>query len=514
MPAKRLTMRKIREVLRLKFECGLTNRKIALSCDLARSTIGEYLLRFNASGLTWPIDQGLDDEQLEQLLFPPPPSLGNRERPLPDWALIHAQLRRKSVTLMLLWQEYKAQYPEGYQYSQFCHRYRQWVGQLDPVLRQHYKAGEKLFVDYAGQTVPVIDRKSDKIREAQIFVATLGASNYTYAEATWTQQLPDWVDSHCRAFAFFGGVPEMVVPDNLKAGVQQACFYEPDLNPTYRDMAVHYDTAIVPTRVAKPRDKAKVESAVLIVERWILAALRDRTFFSLAELNDAIAKLLMKLNRRSFQKLPGNRRSMFERVDKPALKPLPAAPYEFAQWKKARVNIDYHIEVQRHYYSVPHRLIKKQLDVRITANTIECFFNNKRVASHRRSALPGRHTTIKEHMPKAHQKWMDWTPDRFMRWAEKIGPDTRRLITRVLGSRRHPQQAFRSCLGILRLAKSYGDQRLEAAATRALTIGAKSYTSVASILKHGLDQKPLTAFNAGGEIAIDHDNIRGARYYH
>ena len=514
MPAKRLTMRKIREVLRLKFECGLTNRKIALSCDLARSTIGEYLLRFNASGLTWPIDQGLDDEQLEQLLFPPPPSLGNLERPLPDWALIHAQLRRKSVTLMLLWQEYKAQYPEGYQYSQFCHRYRQWVGQLDPVLRQHYKAGEKLFVDYAGQTVPVIDRKSDKIREAQIFVATLGASNYTYAEATWTQQLPDWVDSHCRAFAFFGGVPEMVVPDNLKAGVQQACFYEPDLNPTYRDMAVHYDTAIVPTRVAKPRDKAKVESAVLIVERWILAALRDRTFFSLAELNDAIAKLLMKLNRRSFQKLPGNRRSMFERVDKPALKPLPAAPYEFAQWKKARVNIDYHIEVQRHYYSVPHRLIKKQLDVRITANTIECFFNNKRVASHRRSALPGRHTTIKEHMPKAHQKWMDWTPDRFMRWAEKIGPDTRRLITRVLGSRRHPQQAFRSCLGILRLAKSYGDQRLEAAATRALTIGAKSYTSVASILKHGLDQKPLTAVNAGGEIAIDHDNIRGARYYH
>ncbi len=514
MPAKRLTMRKIREVLRLKFECGLTNRKIALSCDLARSTIGEYLLRFNASGLTWPIDQGLDDEQLEQLLFPPPPSLGNLERPLPDWALIHAQLRRKSVTLMLLWQEYKAQYPEGYQYSQFCHRYRQWVGQLDPVLRQHYKAGEKLFVDYAGQTVPVIDRKSDKIREAQIFVATLGASNYTYAEATWTQQLPDWVDSHCRAFAFFGGVPEMVVPDNLKAGVQQACFYEPDLNPTYRDMAVHYDTAIVPTRVAKPRDKAKVESAVLIVERWILAALRDRTFFSLAELNDAIAKLLMKLNRRSFQKLPGNRRSMFERVDKPALKPLPAAPYEFAQWKKARVNIDYHIEVQRHYYSVPHRLIKKQLDVRITANTIECFFNNKRVASHRRSALPGRHTTIKEHMPKAHQKWMDWTPDRFIRWAEKIGPDTGRLITRVLGSRRHPQQAFRSCLGILRLAKSYGDQRLEAAATRALTIGAKSYTSVASILKHGLDQKPLTAVNAGGEIAIDHDNIRGARYYH
>lgn len=514
MPAKRLTMRKIREVLRLKFDCRLTNRKIARSCDVARSTVGDYLRRFSDAGLSWPIGDDLDDGHLNRLLFPPPALPSHVERPLPDWAYVHAQLRRKSVTLMLLWQEYKAQYPDGYQYSQFCHRYRQWRGRLDPVLRQHYRGGEILFVDYAGQTVAVFDRKANKVRQAQIFVATLGASNYTYAEATWTQQLPDWIGAHGRAFAFFGGVPEVVVPDNLKSGVKQACFYEPDLNPTYRDMAAHYDTAVVPTRVRKPRDKAKVESAVLVVERWILAALRDRSFMSLSELNDAIAQLLKKLNDRRFQKLPGTRRSMFEKLDKPALKPLPAQPYTFAEWKKARVNIDYHIEVNRHYYSVPYRLIKKQLDVRISANTIECFYNHKRVCSHRRSFVPGRHSTVKAHMPRAHQKWVDWTPDRFVRWAEKIGPNTAKLITKVLASKRHPQQGFRSCLGILRLAKSYGDQRLEAAADRALMIGAKSYTSVASILKHNLDQKPLTAGHGATDIKIDHDNIRGSQYYH
>lgn len=511
MPAKRLTMRKIREALRLKFDCGLTDRNIARSCDVARSTIAEYLRRFKGAGLSWPIDDGLDDQQLEEQLFPPcvAPEI---QRPLPDWPYVHVQLRRKSVTMMLLWQEYKAQYPDGYQYSQFCHRYRQWSGKLDPVLRQHYRAGEILFVDYAGQSIAVFDRQAGKAREAQIFVAALGASSYTYAEATWTQQLPDWIGSHCRAFDFFGGVPQMVVPDNLKAGVTQACFYEPEINPTYRDMAAHYDTAIVPTRVRKPRDKAKVEAAVLLVERWILAALRDRKFFSLGELNDAIARLLKKLNDRPFQKLPGSRQSMFESVDRPALKPLPAQAYAFAEWKKARVNIDYHVEVERHYYSVPYRLVKKQIDVRLTSNIVECFHKNRSVCCHRRSFLPGRHTTVKEHMPKAHQKWLDWTPARFVRWAQSIGPNTGKLIEQVLDSRRHPQQGFRSCLGILRLAKSYGDHRLEAAARRALIIGATSYTSVASILKQGLDKKALTP--VGSELQIEHDNIRGSRYYH
>jgi transposase len=432
---------------------------------------------------------------------------------LPDFNYIHAELRKKGVTLNLLWQEYKEQNPHGYQYSQFCHLYRKWTNKIDPVMRQEHRAGEKMFVDYAGQTVPVYDLHTNRMREAQIFVAVLGASNYTYAEATWTQSLPDWIGSHGRAFAFFGGVPKLVVPDNLKSGVSKAYFYEPDINPTYLDMANHYGTAVIPARVKKPKDKAKVEVAVQVVERWILARLRNRQFFSLYRLNQAIADLLEDLNNKPFQKLPGSRKSAFESLDRPALNPLPSQPYQFAEWKIATVNVDYHIEVERHYYSVPHTLIKKKIDVRITNITIECFYKNKRVASHIRRHHKGRHSTIKEHMPKSHQKWAQWTPDRFIRWAGKIGPHTQKLIENVLNSRAHPQQGFRSCLGILRMAKSYGDDRLEAACRRAVAIGGTSYRSVESILKHNLDQKPLPDQSAKSS-PIEHNNIRGARYYH
>jgi transposase len=512
MPAERLTMRKTKEVFRLKFDCQLSNRKIAESCLIARSTVAEYLFRFQQAALSWPLPEAMDDARLEELLFPPtvlPPSI---ERPLPDWLYIHSELRRKGVTLSLLWQEYKAQHPTGYQYSQFCYWYRQWAKKIDPVMRQEHRAGEKLFVDYAGMTIPVYDHQAAKAREAQIFVAVLGASNYCFAEATWTQSLPDWIASHARAFAYFGGVPWIVVPDNLKTGITKACFYEPDINPTYLDMANHYGTAVIPTRVRKPKDKAKVETGVQIVERWILARLRDRQFFGLHSLNQAITLLLAELNQKPFQKLPGNRKSLFEALDRPALKPLPAYPYQYAEWKKARVNIDYHIEVDRHYYSVPHQLIQKQLDVRITPTTIECFYKNKRVASHIRSYQQGRHTTVKEHMPKSHQKWAEWTPQRFIHWAGKIGPQTVQLIENILNSRRLPQQGFRSCLGVLRLAKSYGDQRLEAACKRAVAIGGTSYRSVESILKHNLDQKPLIDETAA-VAPISHINIRGAHYY-
>jgi transposase len=413
---------------------------------------------------------------------------------------------------MLLWQEYKTLNPDGYQYSQFCHLYRQWVGCVDAVMRQVHRAGEKMFVDYAGQTVSIYELASKQPREAQIFIAVLGASNYTYAEATWTQTLPDWIVSHRRAYEYIGGVPEVTVPDNLKSGVKDPCFYDPDINPTYLDMARHYGTAVIPARVAKPKDKAKVEVAVQIVERWILARLRNHEFFSLQQLNETIESLLVELNKKPFQKLPGCRCSMFEAVDKPALKPLPQQSYQFAEWKKARVNIDYHIEVDRHYYSVPHQLIKRQIDVRITNTTIECLYKNKRVASHIRSHQQGRHTTIKEHMPKSHQKMAEWTPDRFIRWAKKIGPQTVQLIMTVLSSRPHPQQGFRSALGILRLAKSYGDHRLEAACKRALMIGSTSYRSVASILKNGLDQRPL-AKPVKDQPAILHTNVRGSQYY-
>lgn len=512
MPTKRLTMRKIREILRLKFDCKLTYGQIAKSCSIGRTTVSDYLKRFEASPLQWPLASDVDDVQLERTLFPSAQLTHCPDRSGIDWQYIHRELRRKSVTLMLLWQEYKAQYPEGYQYSQFCHLYRQWSGRVDPVMRQVHRGGEKMFVDYAGQTVPIIDPATGEIHHSQIFITALGASNYTYAEATWTQTLPDWIASHCRAYEYIGGVPEVTVPDNLKSGVKDPCFYEPDINPTYLDMAQHYDTAVIPARSGKPKDKAKVEVGVQIVERWILARLRNREFFSLQQLNETIRRLLLDLNQKPFQKLPGSRQTTFLAVDKPALKPLPQTPYEFAEWKKARVNVDYHIEVDRHFYSVPHKLIKKQIDVRITATTIECLYNNRRVASHIRSYQKGRHTTVKEHMPKSHQKMADWTPDRFIRWSKKIGPQTTQLITSVLSSRPHPQQGFRTALGILRLAKSYGDNRLEAACKRAMAIGSTSYRSVASILKHGLDQKPIDEPERD-KPAIMHINVRGSHYY-
>jgi transposase len=506
-------MRKIKEVLRLKFDNQLSKRQIAQSCSIAHSTVSEYLRRFREAPLSWPLSEKIDDNQLEQLLFPRPQIGSPHRRPQPDWAYIHRELRRKGVTLMLLWQEYKEVHPNGYQPSQFCHLYRQWVKQLDPVMRQEHRAGEKMFVDYAGMTVAVFDMQSAKMREAQIFVAVLGASSYTYAEATWTQTLPDWIASHTRAFNYFGGVAQVVVPDNLKAGVSKACFYEPNINPTYLDMANHYGTVVIPTRVRRPKDKAKVEVGVQIVERWILARLRDRQFFSLPQLNRAIAELLVELNRKPFQKLPGSRKSLFENIDRPALKALPTKAYQYAEWKKATVNVDYHIEVARHYYSVPHTLIKKRIDVRLTDTTVECFYKGKRVASHIRSHHKARHSTIKEHMPTSHQKWAQWTPQRFINWAAKIGPHTARMIERILNSRPHPQQGFRSCLGILRLAKDFGDARLEAACRRALTIGGTSYRSVESILKHNLDQKPLPD-QPDNDTSVEHGNIRGAQYYH
>lgn len=505
-------MRKIKEVLRLKAS-GLSNRKIAQSCGVSRPTVGEYLQRASRAGVTWPLPEELSDTALEQQLFPEPPTPAQRDQALPDWLYIKKELRLKNVTLFLLWEEYRAQHPKGYQYSWFCERYRQWAGTLDRVMRQDHRAGEKLFVDYAGHTIPVVNQHTGEIHEAQIFVAVLGASNYTYAEATWSQNLSDWIGSHQRALEFIGGVPEIIVPDNLKSGVTRAHLYDPDINPTYQEFASHHGVAVIPARVRRPKDKAKAEVGVQIVERWILAALRNHTFFSLAELNRAIRKLLERLNARPFKKLPGCRQELFTSLDQPALKPLPDTAYTYAEWKKVRVHIDYHVEIKGHYYSVPYQLTKKQLDARITEHTIECFYNNKRVASHVRSNRKGGHTTLREHMPKSHQQYGDWSPDRFIRWAEKMGPATVQTITAVLSTRHHPQQGYRTCLGILRLSQSYGDDRLEAACGRALLLGTCRYKSIESILKHGLDSKPIPE-QQDLNLPEDHDNIRGPSYYH
>jgi transposase len=513
MTRERVPMRTIKEVLRLKWACGQGRGNIAKSCGIAKSTVLDYLRRAEKAGLSWPLPEDLDDAALEQLLFPPAP-VTNAQRPLPVWADVHKELAHKNVTLMLLWDEYKQQYPEGYQYSQFCDLYRAYAKKLDISMRQVHYAGEKLFIDYCGQTVPIIDRNTGEVRECQIFVAVLGASNYTYAEPTYTQGLQDWIDSHVRAFEFFGGVPEILVPDNLLSGITKACRYEPGINRTYQELAVHYGAAVVPARVRKPKDKAKAEAGVQVVQRWILAALRKRTFFSLAELRAAIHELLDKLNKRSFKKLSGSRMSRFLEIDKPALRPLPLAAYEYAEWninKKAGIN--YHLDVDGHYYSLPYQLRTGYVDVRVTASIVEIYFHTRRVASHMRSYAKGKYTTVAEHMPKSHRDYAEWTPERVIRWAAETGKGTESLITTILSKPRYPQQAFRSCLGIISLAKRYGKDRLEAACNRALAIGGYSFKSVKSILETGLDKKPLPQQKQASQT-VTHTNIRGSEYYH
>jgi len=511
MSQERLTMRKLREVLRLKLECGLSERAIARSCSIARSTVAEYLRRAEAAGLSWPLPAELDEAALFRLLFPVREPSNSRTIPCPDWSVIHTELHKKSVTLRLLWVEYREAHPDGYGYSQFCEHYRQWAKRLKPSMRFTHIGGEKAFVDYAGQTVPIVNPETGEVHQAQIFVGVLGASSYTYAEGHWSQDLPNWIGAHVRMFAFMGGVPEIIVPDNLKAGVTHPCRYEPELNPTYQDLAQHYGTAVIPARVRKPKDKAKVEVAVQVVERWVLARLRNLTFFSLVSLNQAIRELLQDLNTRPMRHLGRSRRQLFEALDQPALKPLPEQPYEFALWKKAKANIDYHVEFERHYYSVPYTLGRPTVYVRATESTLEIFYQGQRVASHLRSTVPGRYTTQTEHMPPAHQHAQDWSPERLTRWAQTIGPHTTQLVQAVLDSRQHPQQAFRSCLGILQLTKYYGAERLEAACRRALPAGIVSYKGIKNILAAKLDQaepdeSPLV-------IPSRHENIRGQTYY-
>lgn len=512
MANTRIPMRKIKEVLRLRYECRLSHTRIATALGMSSATVHEYLTRAKGAGLSWPLPDGIDDDALEQKLFPPPAGSPPPGHALPDWNYIHKELRRKGVTLSLLWEEYKAENPEGYQYSQFCELYRRFAKRIDVTMRQVHKAGEKLFVDYAGPTIPVVDPNTGEIRNAQLFIAVLGASNYTYAEATWSQGSYDWLSSHARAFAYIGGVPALVVPDNLKSGVTKPSRYEPELNTSYLELATHYGTAILPARARKPRDKAKVENGVLVVERWILAALRNRTFFSLGELNTAIRQLLERLNTRPFKKMDGCRRSVFESLEKQALKPLPQTRFEVAEWKKARVNLDYHVELDHHYYSVPYVLAHQEVELRFTPMTVEIFSRGKRVASHARSYQRGRHTTVAEHMPKSHQRYAGWTPSKIKAQAERIGPETARLAETIIQKRPHPEQGYRSCLGLMRLAKEHGPERLEAACARALAIGAHSYTSVRAILKNGLERLPLPETPISS-APILHPNIRGASYY-
>jgi transposase len=434
------------------------------------------------------------------------------DRPLPDWGTLHAERRRVGVTLELLHLEYLAQHPDGYRYSAFCERYRRWLKDRHLSMRQEHLAGEKLFVDYSGKKPHYIDGKTGLPVEVELFVAVMGASSFTYVEATATQKGPDFIASHVRAFEFFGGVTGMLVPDQLRSGVTVPCRYEPGIQRTYDELAKHYGTAVVPARPGHPRDKAKVETAVLVAQRWILARLRNQTFFSLDELNQRIWELLDELNDRPMRIYRASRRELFERLDRPALRPLPVERFVYADWKAARVNIDYHVELDGHYYSVPHALVREKVELRITASTVEVIHRNQRVASHPRSSKRGMHTTTAEHMPKSHQQHREWTPSRITHWAGTVGVKTEELVAAILRERTHPEQGYRSCLGILRLGKRYGNERLEAACARALVAGARSYRHVESILKHSLDRVADIEQRSNAK-SIDHENVRGRDYY-
>lgn len=511
MATERLSMRSIREILRQKWVLKKSHREVASSLGVSAGAVGGMMVRAAKLGLDWATAEALSEEELEQRLYGPRMVVG-AQRPMPDPVYIHNERKKTGVTLELLHLEYLEQHPDGYRYTQFCNVYRDWLKKHRLSMRQVHRAGEKLFVDYSGKKPNIVDPQTGVVSEVELFVAVLGASNYTFAEATATQSAPDWIASHGRTHVFFGGVPSAWVPDQLRSGVTKPCRYEPGLQRTYEEMARHYGTVVLPARPAHARDKAKVESGVLVAQRWILARLRNQTFFSLAELNERIGELLEELNHRQMRLYGASRRELFERLDKPALKPLPCEPFVYAEWKKVRVNIDYHVEVDHHFYSIPYELIHEQLEARITATTVELFRAGARVAAHLRSYVRGTPTTQSEHMPKAHQKHLEWTPSRITHWAGTIGEKTQELVTAILADRPHPEMGYRSCLGILRLAKQYGNERLETAAARAVAVQARSYRHVESILKKGLDRLPLPV-STPPPSPVQHENLRGRDYY-
>lgn len=509
MAALRLPMRRLRDILRLKFECGLSHRAIGRACGVGAGTVSDYLRRAREAGLGWPLPGDMDDAALEARVFAAPASGG--PRPFPDPAWMHQELKRRGVTLQLLWMEYLKIHPDGYRYSQFCLRYHRFARRLAPSMRQVHRAGEKVFVDFSGLRPEIVNRRTGEITPVELFVGSLGASSYTYAEAVADQSLTSWVSAHVHMLAAFGGSPELFVPDNLKAGVTKACRYEPVVNRTYEDLARHYGAAVLPARAHHPKDKPKVEANILVVQRWILARLRDRTFFSLAELNAAIVELTRELNDRPMKHLGASRRELFDRLDRPALKPLPATRFEMGVWKECGVNIDYHIAVDHNYYSVPYQLVHQRVEARSTPTMVEIFFKGRRVGSHARRFGRGQAATHTEHMPRSHRAHAEWTPSRIIAWAEKTGPATACMVTAILNSRPHPEQGYRACLGLLRLGQKLGADRLEAACARAHRLKACSYRTVKNILAAGLDRVPVDETPSSPLPA--HDNIRGAAYY-
>ena len=515
MAQERLPMHRAREVFRLKYDCRLSNRKIARACGVDRDTVGIYLRRAEKAGLIWPFPAELTDAEIEARLFPKPTQPPGAQRPLPDCQYIYDQLRAHknlNLTIMQLWIEYKEHYPDGFQYTQFCEHYHRWRQKLDYVMRQEHRAGDKMFVDFC-DGLPLVNQATGEIIRTHLFVGVWGFSNLTYVEAVADQAAPSWARCHVRAFTYSGVVPHALVPDNLKSGVTKPCFYEPEINRSYAELAAHYNTAVLPARIRRPRDKAKAEAGVLVAQRWILAVLRHRVFFTLAEMNDAIRELLEDLNTRPMKKLKMSRRELFESQDRPAALPLPPHPYQYAEWRKATVHVDYCIEVDEHIYSVPFRFLHDKLDVRLTVTTLEAFQRGERIAAHVRSYARGGKTILDEHRPPEHRKFLEWTPARIAAWAAKTGPSAAAVVGRIMAARRHPEEGFRACLGIMRMGDGYGAERLEAAAARALQFNACSYKYIRSILVAGLDRAADVQDETQPSLPM-HENVRGQEYYH
>lgn len=513
MANERVPMKKLREILRLKWVQRLSNRVAARSAGVSPGKVSQVMTRATELGLDWAAVEALTDEVLEVRLYGPRVKLGT-QRPEPAPHEMHEELRRPGVTLELLHLEYLARHPDGLRYSAFCDRYRCWVARsCPPSMRQAHKAGEKLFTDYSGNRPQLVDPGTGEVRSVELFVAVMGASSLTYAEATETQQVPDWLGSHVRVLAWLGGVPAMSVSDQLKSAVTRADRYEVDLQRSYAELGRHYDLALLPARPRKPRDKAKVEAGVLLAQRWILARLRHEEHHDLASLNRRIRELCEALNDRPMRRMGGRtRRQLFEALDRPALRPLPTEPFEHSEWQRAKVAIDYHIAVRKHFYSVPYTLLREVVEVRLTVGTVEVFHQGQRVASHARAQGPG-FTTATAHMPASHRAHSEWSPGRLTRWAATVGPMTERLVTALLESRPHPEQAYRASLGLMRLGRAYGPARLEAACERALRLNIRSYRSVESILKNGLDQVPLEDAAPSTSPPRPHENLRGPSYY-
>jgi transposase len=518
MAQERLTMKDVKELLRLRFQLGLTQRQVARASGFPRATVQNYEERAKKAGLTDPqCFATLSAEGIYAKLGFKTRSGGGRpvdsDKPIPNCNYIHEELRRhKHTTLMLLWTEYRDIYPDGYQYTQFCEYYKRFAEKLSIVMRQEHKAGEKAFIDYAGDTIDVIDGDTGEVRHAVLFVGVLGASSYTFCEATWSQSMPDWLASNRRMLDFFRGVPEILVPDNLRAGVSKADRYEAKINPSYQEFAEHYGTCVIPARARKPKDKAKVEVGVLVAERWILAALRNRTFFSLAELNDAIRVLLDRINNKKMRHLGKSRQELFEQLDLPALKALNPTPYEYGEWQQAGVNIDYHIKFDVAYYSVHHSLIGAEVFVRATQRVVEIYHNFTRVALHERTYIKGKYQTDPSHRPIAHQEQAKWTPERITNWAQSKGGFVRDFIAELIKHRVHSEQAYRSALGIIRMADKYGDERLNQACQKALQLNSISYVTIKNMLQSGMDK--IAIKKVSNQMELLHENVRGSEYYH